>query len=66
MRKRDSITKVLCLLRRKGLLCRTTKVNHTFRKKISHTVKPDEELDYNELSMYIHNAVRNSDKFWGI
>jgi hypothetical protein len=65
MRKRSNVTKILCLLRRRGLLCRKTKINYAFRKKISHTVKPDKELDYNELSLHIHNSVRNSHQFWG-
>jgi hypothetical protein len=58
MRKRDGITKLLSILRHKGLLHSCTKPNYTARKRISHTIRPEVEFGYNELSTYIHKTVR--------
>lgn len=48
-RKRNRLTKFLCMLRRKNLLCRKTMVNYANRIKIQSTVRPDKEYSFNEI-----------------
>jgi hypothetical protein len=61
MKKRSKWTMALLFLRRKGLLCRKTKVNYAIRRRVSHVVFPHDgyTYDYNRTAQHIHAEIRN-------
>ena len=61
MKKRNKWTKMLCFLRRNGLLSRKTKPNPYFRKRVSSVTLPFAGFtpDYNRAATHIHTLLRN-------
>ena len=57
MRKRNTLTKLLCVMRKNGFLRRKTSVNHAIRIRVSYTITPERKLSYNEIAIHIHESV---------
>lgn len=60
MKKRNLWTRMLCFLRRNGMLCRKTQPNPYSRKRVSHVVLPYEGYtpNFNKTAQHIHKQVR--------
>lgn len=60
MKNRNYWIRLLCFLRRNGLLCRKTEINPYIRKRVSHVVLPFDgyTYDYNRTAQHIFSEAR--------
>jgi len=59
MRKRNNLTKLLCFLRRRKMLCRKTMANYCRKIRIEKTVNPDRKYSYDEVAQNVYSTMKS-------